>query len=133
MFRRFEGANILEPRATFDGERNGEATFMNSRLRLSAAIALAAGMFAGSPAFAVEPGRPAPSFDLPLMDGAGRAGSGEIFSSTSTRSSSSGVRVALTASNRFSAANGSIGYTAARTSPFSGSTPTTATGSRRAA
>ncbi len=80
MFQRFEGAIILEPRATFNGERNREATFMNARLRLSAAVALAAGMLAASPAFAIDPGRTAPSFDLPLMDGSGRAGSDELFS-----------------------------------------------------
>ena len=53
---------------------------MNARLRLSAAIALAAGMFVGSPAFAVDPGQAAPAFDLPLMDGAESALSDELFS-----------------------------------------------------
>jgi peroxiredoxin len=80
MFQRPDDTNILGPPATFNVEPNREATFMNARLRLSAAIALAAGMFAGSPAFAVDPGQAAPAFDLPLMDGAGSALSDELFS-----------------------------------------------------
>ncbi|MFA4947794.1 MAG: TlpA disulfide reductase family protein [Candidatus Krumholzibacteriia bacterium] len=53
---------------------------MNARLRLGAAIALAASVFAGSPALAVDPGQTAPPFELPLMDGAGSALSDELFS-----------------------------------------------------
>jgi peroxiredoxin len=53
---------------------------MNARLLPGAAIAIAASMFAGSPAFAVDPGQPAPRFDLPLIDGAGSALSDELFS-----------------------------------------------------
>jgi hypothetical protein len=53
---------------------------MKLRLGLGAALVLAAGMLGGPSAFAIDPGRTAPPFDLPLMDGPGRARSDEIFS-----------------------------------------------------
>jgi peroxiredoxin len=70
----------MKPRTTFGAERNGEATFMRRRLCLGAAIAFAAGTIAGSHALAIEPGRAAPPFDLPLTDGSGSAPSDELFS-----------------------------------------------------
>ncbi|MCX5753205.1 MAG: redoxin domain-containing protein, partial [Candidatus Krumholzibacteria bacterium] len=51
---------------------------MNVRLHLGAAIA--AITLAASSALAIDPGRTAPPFELPLMDGAGSATSGELFS-----------------------------------------------------
>ncbi len=53
---------------------------MNARLRLGGATLLAAAIFAGSAALAVEPGQTAPAFDLPLADGGGSALSDELFS-----------------------------------------------------
>lgn len=80
MFESLEGTNIIVPLVIFNVERNGEATFMKVRLRLGAAVALAASICAGSPAIAVEPGQTAPPFELRLMDGGTVARSAEIFS-----------------------------------------------------
>ena len=80
VFDSLEGTNIIGLPVTFNLEWSREATFMKLRLCLGAAIALAASMFAGSPALAVEPGQTAPPFDLPLMDGAGSARADELFS-----------------------------------------------------
>jgi len=52
---------------------------MHARLIRVAAIALAAGVFGGSGAGAIEPGRQAPPFELPFMSGAGAAASSGIF------------------------------------------------------
>jgi peroxiredoxin len=53
---------------------------MNIRIRLGVAVALAANVFGGLSALAVQPGRIAPPFVLPHMDGAGIVRSDELFS-----------------------------------------------------
>jgi peroxiredoxin len=52
---------------------------MNATVRLGAVIALAACIFPGSRALAIDAGETAPPFELRLMDGAGRVRSGELF------------------------------------------------------
>jgi len=80
VFEGLEGTNIIGPCVPFNVERNRGAAFMNARILPGIAIAFAASVIAGSPVLAVDPGRAAPPFDLPLMDGAGSAPSDEIFS-----------------------------------------------------
>jgi peroxiredoxin len=53
---------------------------MKARLLQGAVLALAAGVFGGLPAGAVDPGRQAPAFELPLAGGAGSATTDELFS-----------------------------------------------------
>jgi peroxiredoxin len=56
-----------------------EEPIMYARLLRVAAIALAAGVFGGTCAGAIEPGGQAPPFELPLMSGGGSATSSAIF------------------------------------------------------
>lgn len=52
---------------------------MNAIARLGAVIVIAACLLSGSRAQAIDPGQPAPSFELPLMDGSGSVRSDELF------------------------------------------------------
>jgi peroxiredoxin len=56
-----------------------EGAIMHARLLRVAAIWLAAWVFGGSRAGAIEPGRQAPAFELPFMSGVGAAASSGIF------------------------------------------------------